>query len=66
MKRKFNYLDGIITVDTDNGKTTVTMTDADGTVSNLDEIADPGDLTEAQREAIGNRFGQPKRNGQPF
>lgn len=66
MKKKFKYLDGFITVDTTNGKTTVTMTDADGTVSNLDEATDPGELTEAQREAINKRFGEPKGDGQPF
>lgn len=66
MKKRFNYGDGIITVDTTNGKTVVSVTDADGESVTLDECTAPGELTEAQKEAISQRFGETKPNGQPF
>lgn len=67
MKKYFNYGDGVITVDTVNGKTTVTVTDADGEATALDEANNPRDLTPEQMAAIAKRFGEPRRSdGQPF
>ena len=66
MKKQFNYGDGIITVDTTNGKTTVSVTDADGESVTLDEYNPAGEITEAQKEAISRRFGEANGNGQPF
>lgn len=66
MKKQFKYLDGVITIDTANGKTTATLTDADGTITPLEDYTAPGELTEAQKEAISQRFGETKPNGQPF
>ena len=66
MKKQFNYLDGVITIDTANGKITATITDADGTTTPLEDYTAPGELTEAQKEAISRRFGEPKEDGQPF
>lgn len=66
MKKQFNYLDGVITIDTANGKTTATITDADGNTETLTEYTAPGELTEAQKEVICHRFGEPKEDGQPF
>lgn len=66
MKKQFNYLDGVITIDTNNGKTTATITDADGVTETLTEHTAPGELTEAQKEAISHRFGELKEDGQPF
>lgn len=66
MKKQFNYLDGVITIDTTNGKTAATFTDADGNTETLTEYTAPGELTEAQKEAISQRFGETKPNGQPF
>lgn len=66
MKQQFNYGDGIITVDTTNGKTIVSVTDADGESVTLDEYTSPGELTEEQKEAISHRFGEVNKDGQPF
>lgn len=66
MKKQFNYGDGIITVDTTNGKTVVSVTDADGESVTLDECTAPGELTDAQKEAISRRFGEGNADGQPF
>lgn len=66
MKKQFNYGDGIITVDTTNGKTTVSVTDADGESVILDEYNAHGELSEAQKEAISRRFGEANGDGQPF
>ena len=66
MKKQFKYLDGVITIDTANGKTAATLTDADGVTVPLEEYTAPGELTEAQKEAISRRFGEANGDGQPF
>lgn len=66
MKKQFKYLDGVITIDTANGKTTATLTDADGTTTPLEDYTAPGELAEAQKEAISRRFGEGNADGQPF
>ena len=66
MNKKFNYLDGVVTVETFNGKTRATITDADGNTEELTEYVQPGGLTEAQTKAISQRFGEPQESGQPF
>ena len=71
MKQEFKYLDGIITIETVNGRTTATMTDADGNVTDLAEVESPeastaGDLTPEQIAAISQRFGNANKDGQPF
>lgn len=66
MKQQFKYLDGVITIDTANGRTTATLTDVDGVTTPLEDYNAPGELTEAQKEAISQRFGETKPNGQPF
>lgn len=66
MKKQFKYLDGVITIDTANGRTAATLTDADGVTTPLDEYNPAGELTEAQKEAISRRFGEANADGQPF
>lgn len=67
MKQQFKFLDGILTIETVNGRTTAALTDADGNTSALEEVtADVNTLTDEQIERISYRFGQPRKNGQPF
>lgn len=66
MQKQFKHLDAVITIDTANGKTTATITDADGNTTPLEAYNAPGELTPEQKEAIAERFGDLKKNGQPF
>lgn len=66
MKKQFNYLDGVITIDTTNGKTAATFTDADGNTKTLTEYTAPGELTPEQMAAISHRDGSTRPDGQPF
>lgn len=67
MKKQFKYLDGIITVETTNGRTAVTLTDTDGETSTLEEVGGTAaTLTEEQIARINTRFGDPLPNGQPY
>lgn len=66
MKQLFKFLDGILTIETVNGRAIATLTDADGNSETLTEYTAPGCLTEEQKEAINRRFGEPKKDGQPF
>lgn len=66
MKKQFNYLDGVLTIDTANGRTTATFTDADGNTEPLEEATEPGTLTDEQKAKIATRFGEANADGQPF
>lgn len=67
MKKQFTHGDGFITVETAaNGKMKVTVTDADGATTELDEYTAAGALTPEQEDAISHRFGDANKDGQPF